>query len=355
MIKQFDQALKQNGYRFLSVRPEEAGVYYRQIGNLVQVVTGIQCHEGFDLTTQLVQRMQASIEKLFSGKESAQFGILPMKEPIRVQQMVVLLSESPARERAVCASVRGVWMIDTAAKQLMIYENQPADFYGLNAILEQLLIGEKEEKTASVNRSNMRQRINRRIGYCNLALIVSNIIIFAMLSVIGDTTDANFMVEHGAMYAPFITAGKEWYRIFTSMFLHFGFEHLLNNMIILACIGNYLERTMGHVRYLILYFIAGMIGNMGSLYVSIYDQDLAVSAGASGAIFGVIGGLLWVVICHKGRLENLSTKGLLIMIILSLYFGFTSSGVDNVAHVAGLIGGFVCAMILYRKRYRHCL
>ncbi|MCR5666668.1 MAG: rhomboid family intramembrane serine protease [Eubacterium sp.] len=204
-------------------------------------------------------------------------------------------------------------------------------------------------------RPSLSQRINYRLGYCNLALIAVNVIVFFILSWMGDTEDAYFMLEHGAMHPTLVIDGGEWYRLFTCMFLHFGFEHLLNNMIILACIGNYLERTMGHAKYVILYFIAGIIGNIGSLYVSVLSQELAVSAGASGAIFGVIGGLLWVVIRHKGHLENLSTKGLLIMIILSLYFGFTSSGVDNTAHVAGLIGGFVCAVILYRKSSRYRL
>ncbi len=198
---------------------------------------------------------------------------------------------------------------------------------------------------------NWIKRAFKNHGYCNSALVAANLIVFLLLSFLGDTQDAGFMASHGGMYAPMILEEGKWYQLFTSLFLHFGLEHLLNNMIILACIGNYLEKNIGHIRYLILYFVAGVVGNVASLYISVEREDLAVSAGASGAIFGVIGGLLWVVLLHKGRLEHLSTRGLLIMIALSLYFGFTSSGVDNVAHVVGLVAGFVSAMILYTRKY----
>ena len=76
---------------------------------------------------------------------------------------------------------------------------------------------------------------------------------------------------------------------------------------------------------------------------------LTVSAGASGAIFGVIGGLLYAVAVNKGRLEDLSTRQLVVMIAFSLYFGFTSVGIDNAAHISGLVLGILFGGILYRK------
>ena len=79
---------------------------------------------------------------------------------------------------------------------------------------------------------------------------------------------------------------------------------------------------------------------------------MAVSAGASGAIFGVIGGLLYVVGVNRGRLEDLSSRQLATMVLFSLYFGFTSTGVNNVAHVGGLVSGIVMAWILYRRPQR---
>jgi rhomboid protease GluP len=78
--------------------------------------------------------------------------------------------------------------------------------------------------------------------------------------------------------------------------------------------------------------------------------DYAVAAGASGAIFGIIGGLFWIVIRHKGNYEDLTWKGMIFMIALSLYYGIASGEVDNWGHIGGLLMGFLLCMILYRKQ-----
>ena len=133
------------------------------------------------------------------------------------------------------------------------------------------------------------------------------------------------------------------------MFMHFGIEHIANNMLILFVLGDNLERALGKVKYLLFYLTCGIGANVVSLFVGRTGEGLAVSAGASGAIFGVIGGLLYAVTINRGRLEDLSTRQLVVMIAFSLYFGFTSAGVNNAAHVAGLVIGIVMAVILYRK------
>ena len=120
----------------------------------------------------------------------------------------------------------------------------------------------------------------------------------------------------------------EYYRLLTAMFMHFGISHLVNNMIVLFALGDNLERALGHVKYLILYLFSGIGANWISMMIGNKDP-MVVSAGASGAIFGVIGGLFYAVAVNKGRLEDLQTKQLAVMIVLSLYMGLTSSGVDN--------------------------
>lgn len=182
------------------------------------------------------------------------------------------------------------------------------------------------------------------------ALIVINIAVFFFLSLFGDTEDAAFMFQHGAMYEPTVTQGHEFYRIFTSMFLHFGISHLVNNMVLLGALGWNLELEIGKIRLLIIYLIGGIGGNLLSLYRGIATETYAVSAGASGAIFGLMGALFYVVVANRGRLGRLSGRGMLVMVMLSLYFGLTSSGVDNWAHIGGLISGFVMAVILYRGK-----
>lgn len=189
----------------------------------------------------------------------------------------------------------------------------------------------------------------RRPAYINGVLIAANILYFFWLEFHGSTENAAFMVEHGAMYVPLVVREGEYYRLLTAVFMHFGISHLVNNMVILFVLGDNLERALGKVKYLVFYLICGVGANVFSMVVSIREYELAVSAGASGAIFGVIGGLLYVVIRNRGRLEDLSTRQLALFVACSLYFGFTSTGIDNAAHVGGLVLGFLLAAIFYRN------
>lgn len=184
----------------------------------------------------------------------------------------------------------------------------------------------------------------------NTILIGINVIVFVVLSCLGDTESAGFMLQHGAMEWRSIMEYGEYYRIFTSMFLHFGFEHIFENMIFLFLIGSYLEEAMGSVRYFIFYLLCGVGSGICSLTVDTLLKTQAVSAGASGAIFGVVGGLLCVVLRNRGNFKGIGLGGVIIMIAGSLYYGLTSSGVDNVAHIGGLICGFLLGFLFYKNR-----
>lgn len=187
---------------------------------------------------------------------------------------------------------------------------------------------------------------------CTIMIVVINVLIFFGLSLIGMTEDTTFMMEHGAMYVPYLMNGERYYTLFTSMFLHFGFSHLVNNMVMLLVIGYNLEPEVGKIRFLLIYIGSGLLGNIVSAWCDVNSGSYAVSAGASGAIFGIVGALIYVAIRNHGRVGEVSTKGLVLMAGLSLYYGFTAQGVDNAAHIGGLVSGFLLAVLTYWKRKR---
>lgn len=152
-----------------------------------------------------------------------------------------------------------------------------------------------------------------------------------------EVAEHEHMLDCGAAYTPMIVEGGEYYRLFTCMFLHFGIEHLLNNMLVLFVLGSRLERVIGRIKFLIIYLVGGLLGNVISVLVELKSMDFAVSAGASGAVFAVMGAMIYIVIRNKGWLGDLSARQILVMAFFSLYYGFTSTGVDNTAHVAGLV------------------
>lgn len=183
-------------------------------------------------------------------------------------------------------------------------------------------------------------------------LVTVNVIVFIWLSMFGMTEDAGYMLQHGAMYLPLVVEQGEYYRMFTCIFLHFGFSHLMNNMIMLFFLGNILEEEIGRWKYSLIYILSGFGGNILSMWNDLHTGVYAVSAGASGAIFGIIGALLLIVLRNHGRLGSLSGRGMIFMAACSLYHGFTSAGIDNMAHIGGLVAGFLGAAILYRKSNR---
>jgi rhomboid protease GluP len=180
-------------------------------------------------------------------------------------------------------------------------------------------------------------------------VVIINTLVYLILEWQGNTESTAFMMERGAVWPPYVEQGEYW-RLLTATFMHFGFEHILNNMLILICAGQILEGALGHVKFAVLYLLAGVGGSTLSYLQMLHSGDYAVAAGASGAIFGVIGGLLWVVIRHRGRYEGMTGKGMVFMIAISLYYGVASGGVDNWGHVGGLLMGFLLCVILYRKR-----
>ncbi len=183
----------------------------------------------------------------------------------------------------------------------------------------------------------------------NIILVVVNVLVWCIMELSGDTLDGAYIISYGGLYPDLVLESHEWYRLITAMFLHFGPQHLANNMILLAAAGYRLEQATGHLKYLIIYLVSGVAGSLLSLYIMVATDDYAVCAGASGAIFGMTGALVWVAVRNRGRIGELTTKGLLIMIALCLYNGFTSTGIDNWAHIGGAAGGFILSILLYRK------
>ena len=141
----------------------------------------------------------------------------------------------------------------------------------------------------------------------------------------------------------------ELYRLVTSNFLHNGFDHLFNNMIVFVLIGSRLEPIFGRARYVALYMGAGLCGSIVSAVYYMNMGEIVASVGASGAIFGLIGAMLWILIKNRGYQKEFYGGGVALMIAGSLYHGFSTMGVDNAAHIGGCIGGFLLAILLYRQ------
>ena len=164
-----------------------------------------------------------------------------------------------------------------------------------------------------------------------ISLIVINTMLYFLTTLLG-------LVDDFAVNRFFILNG-EYYRLFTGMFLHANLIHLIFNMYALYIIGAQLEGFLGRYKYLIVYILSGLGGSVLSIFFS-----NSFSVGASGAIFGLLGSLLYFGYHYRVYLETVVKSQIIPLILFNLLIGFSFSGIDNWAHIGGLIGGVLSTM-----------
>ncbi len=183
----------------------------------------------------------------------------------------------------------------------------------------------------------------------NSIIIVCNIVLFLVIEFTGSTLNSECMLSWGASTAELVIVQRQYYRLFMEMFLHFGIEHLLGNMLLLVIMGSALERNIGKIRYILVYFGSGLAAGTASvIYHWHIGEGMIVCAGASGAIFGVVGGIIYLIIENHGVLEQFNIRTMIIFLILNFYTGNDSAGIDMVAHFGGLILGLLLTFLLNR-------
>ncbi len=172
-------------------------------------------------------------------------------------------------------------------------------------------------------------------------LIIINVLVFLAMYIFGKgSEDTLTLLLFGANYPVLVRAG-DYYRLITSAFLHVGLLHLIFNNYALYVIGSQLESFLGKVKFLIIYLVSAICGSLMSMLFS----D-GISVGASGAIFGLLGSLLYFGYNYRVYLGTVLKSQIIPLIILNLIIGFVTPGIDNAAHIGGLLGGLGMTMAL---------
>ena len=172
-----------------------------------------------------------------------------------------------------------------------------------------------------------------------------------MFVISGMGVDVAVLVKYGANVGDLVRNGEFW-RLISHMFLHIGIVHLFFNMYSLFYIGPRVEDFFGKWKFLVIYLISGISGAL--LSISMYDGNVA-SAGASGAIFGLFGALLYFGYNYRGYIGAIIRSQILPIVIYNLLFGFFLTGVDMWSHIGGFIGGIIVSNMLgtiENKEYR---
>ena len=180
-------------------------------------------------------------------------------------------------------------------------------------------------------------------------ILVFNCIAFVMLILAGGSTDVEVLVSFGALSSNLVSEGEYW-RFITCIFLHANLMHLGVNAFSLFIFGPTAEVFFGRIKFLIIYLISG-VGGSATSYVFIDPRSIGV--GASGAVFGVLGSIAVYYYLNQhiyGKYGRGMMGGIAMIVLLNLGFGFTVQGVDNWAHIGGLLSGILAAFALQKHR-----
>lgn len=173
-------------------------------------------------------------------------------------------------------------------------------------------------------------------------LIGINAVMFLLTILLNGLNDLNILMNLGAIEKWHVLNG-DYYRLITSAFLHGGIIHFIFNNYALYIIGPQIESFFGKAKFITIYLISAIIGNLLSLT---FNAPGIVGVGASGAIFGLLGSLLYFGYHHRVYLGTVIKSQIIPLIIINLIIGFSIPGIDNAAHIGGLIGGVLITMAL---------
>lgn len=180
-------------------------------------------------------------------------------------------------------------------------------------------------------------------------ILIINVIAFVMLALAGGSTDTEVLIKFGALSSNLISEGQYW-RFIACVFLHANLMHLGVNAFSLFIFGPTAEIFFGRIKFLVIYLISGVGGSITS-YVFIDPRSIGV--GASGAVFGVLGSIAVYYYLNQhiyGKYGRGMMGGIGLIVLLNLGFGFTVQGVDNWAHIGGLLFGILAAFALQKHR-----
>lgn len=340
-LEELENFFNEYGYYKIPSNLPEFTFFFRAERTFVNVFHVVDYRSGLYISEDQYSHLKETIIAFFKEKHV---------EEVHILSLLICMDVPKAKQ--LCGNDPFCWIIDPLENRLIVRETQTADFYGMRGQLEDFLykiaVGAYKEQDTVEQNITARPRKFAQIwsAYITFLLIVCNVMLFIICTFTGEV-----LYNKGAFSVMNLIGEGSWYRLVSAMFLHWDVGHLVSNMLILYYIGSVVERKMGHLPYLILYLVSGLAGNILSAGYELYTSEFMISAGASGAIFGVEGALIVLVLLSRGRIEHMTLGRVVFAVVFSLYCGFTDSNINNAAHLGGIMMGFVLtAFIWFFKR-----
>ena len=350
MVKEkLENYMQMQGFFPLSSSAKEVTAMVKIENNFLNILQIIDFTKDYYLNPEQYKEIKNSMKKIFQDRGIENVHILSLFLKEDMEKGEDYIEEDPFS-----------WEFDVNQMKLIIGENKQPDFYGMKGLLEKFInsydtLEEKEKQADAVSEEQIKEeekKIRRkrlatywkRAPYVTISIIAVNIIVavFCMWK-------PDIIYNFGSLLSEKVRQG-EWYRLVTAMFIHGGIDHIFNNMLLLYFLGEIIEKKIGKWRYLALYFLTGIIGNVMSCIYEMNSGNCYISYGASGAVYGLIGVLLYLVLVYREKTIKISIPAMLVMIAYCVYSSFAGENINVVAHLGGLISGMMLMFIFYPVR-----
>ena len=338
MTEALYRAMITGGYKEMMMNDEYEGYHFffdavRHIVNAVLFIDADKYRDKFIGAIKL--EMKDKLEAQGINVHYMEVILVNSKRASYVEEMFVA--------RQACGDNPFTWIYDEANKELIIYENQTEDFYGLKNILENV-----EDDKEDVGKAETAKRIEesvfsiKNLPKVTTALVLINVIVFIICTFTG-----TLLYNKGGVGLSLLTSPKEYYRVITSMFLHANIAHLFGNMVNLFFLGEIIEKKIGPLPFIGLYLVSGIAGTIATFVSEVVTDQPVVVIGASGAVFGLFGILITLVLFKRIRMVTMPLARVLVVVLFMIMEGFAYPDVAIWAHVGGVFGGIMYGMAYY--------
>lgn len=238
------------------------------------------------------------------------------------------------------------WFVDYNDKRIISGENQPSVILNIHKIINNAFYDNENinglnfyqiSQNAEYKKENL---LKSKDSFLTFIVLIINLIVFTIMELNGGSENINNLIDFGALYPERVFKNGEIFRLFTNMFVHIGLAHIAANSLSLYILGTRSERYFGKALFLSIYILSGI----GASVMSVLFTN-SISAGASGAIFGIMGAMLTHSIVRGKSMGGFSAYFMVLFSLINIGAGFFMSGVDNAGHIGGFLTGCITAFI----------
>lgn len=337
--------LSKNGFFSLTSNVSDISAVVKFESNLLNILQIIDYKKDLYLDNVQYEEIKGSLRGAFKDKGISEIHILTL-----------ILAEDLDKAVVLGAKDSFCWVVDKQTLELIIDEDKQPDFYGMKSFIEDFLVKWKEnpeqfdriqeEEIPVLSRRQKMAAYFKHAPYVTLGIIILNLILC-----FGCIIAPALFYGNGSISLAYVEKGQ-WYRLITSVFLHGSLDHYFSNMLLLYFMGDMLERRVGWGKFLFVYLASGVIGNLVSCLHEYITGSYYISFGASGAVFGIIGMLFYMVLQRRENVR-ISVPSMIFMVGYCIYSSFVGEQINVAAHLGGLLGGMILMFVLGLRRKSH--